>query len=80
MRAWIREARQLGLKALDSFCQTVESWLDKIANYFVSRASNGRVEGYNNGLRGILRRAYGMFNFEHFRLRVLDRFGRPQLC
>ncbi len=80
LRGWIRGARQLGLKALDTFCQTVDSWLDKIANYFVSRASNGRAEGYNNGLRGILRRAYGMFNFEHFRLRVLDRFGRPQFC
>ncbi len=80
LRAWISEARQLGLKALDSFCQTLETWLEEIANYFVSRASNGRVEGYNNGLRGILHRAYGMFNFEHFRLRVLDRFGKPQQC
>jgi transposase len=80
LQGWISEARQLGLKALDSFCKTLETWLDKIANYFVSRASNGRVEGYNNGLRGILRRAYGMFNFKHFRLRVLDRYGRPQEC
>jgi len=80
LRAWMRAARQLGLRALDGFCQTLEHWLDEIANYFVSRASNGRVEGYNNGLRGILRRAFGMFNFEHFRLRVLDRFGKPQLC
>jgi transposase len=80
LRAWMKEARQLGLKALEAFCKTVENWLDKIANYFVDRASNGRVEGFNTGLRGILWRAFGMFNFEHFRLRVLDRFGRPKLC
>jgi transposase len=80
LRQWIGEARALGLKALEAFCKTLESWLDKIANYFVDRASNGRVEGFNTGLRGILWRAFGMFNFEHFRLRVLDRFGRPQLC
>jgi transposase len=80
LRKWMRQARQLGLKALDGFCRTLEHWLDKIANYFVNRASNGRTEGYNHGLRSILWRAFGMFNFEHFRLRVLDRFGRPKLC
>jgi transposase len=82
LRAWMKEARQLGLTALGAFCKTLDNWLDKIANYFVGRGSNGRVEGFNTGLRGILRRAFGMFNFEHFRLRVLDRFGRPRpkLC
>jgi transposase len=82
LRAWMKGARALGLKALEAFCKTLENWLDKIANYFVDRASNGRVEGFNTGLRGILWRAFGMFNFEHFRLRVLDRFGRPRpkLC
>ena len=80
LRAWMQEARQLGLKALEAFCKTLENWLEKIANYFVDRGSNGRVEGFNKGLRGILARAFGMFNFEHFRLRVLDRFGRPKPC
>jgi transposase len=80
LRQWMAQARRLGLKALDAFCKTLEHWLDKIANYFVNRASNGRAEGFNHGLRSILWRAFGMFNFEHFRLRVLDRFGRPKLC
>ena len=80
LRAWLAGARQLGLKALEAFCKTLENWLDKIANYFVSRGSNGRAEGFNRGLRNILWRAFGMFNFEHFRLRVLDRFGRPKQC
>jgi transposase len=78
LRARIEEARALGLKALDTFCKTLENWLDKIANYFVERASNGRVEGFNTGLRGIIRRAFGMLNFDHFRLRVLDCFGRAK--
>jgi transposase len=77
LRAWMQAARALGVKALDSFCQTLDRWLEKIANYFVARSSNGRVEGFNTGLRSILRRAFGMLNFEHFRLRVLDRFGVP---
>jgi transposase len=80
LRQWIAQARGLGLKALDAFCKTLEHWLDKVANYFVNRASNGRAEGFNHGIRSILWRAFGMFNFEHFRLRVLDRFGRPKPC
>jgi len=77
---WMKEAQGLGLKALDGFCKTLKNWLDKIANYFVTRSSNGRVEGYNSGLRGILRRAFGMLSFKHFRLRALDSFGVPKLC
>lgn len=78
LKSWIELARQAKLKGLDAFCQMLENWLDKIANYFVNRASNGRTEGFNHGLRNILWRAFGMTNFVHFRLRVLDRFGRPK--
>lgn len=74
----MEQARRLGLAALDRFCQTLTRWLDKIANYFVSRSSNGRTEGFNHGLRAILWRAFGMVSFRHFRLRVLDQFGRPE--
>ncbi len=75
---WSASARALGLTAVNKFCDTLERWQDKIANYFLSRSSNGPTEGFNNGLRPLLRRAYGMTNFRRFRLRVLDRFGRPQ--
>jgi transposase len=61
LREWMQETRQLGLEALESFCGTLERWLQKIANYFVDRSSNGRVEGYNHGLRGILWRAFLAF-------------------
>jgi transposase len=77
LQAWTEQAKAVGLKALDRFCKTLTNWLDKIANYFVSRSSNGRTEGFNHGLRAILWRAFGMLNFRHFRLRVLDRFGQP---
>ena len=78
LRAWIEQARQLGLKALDQFCQTLENWMEKIANYFISRSTNGPTEGFNHGLRAILWRAFGMRNFQHFRARVLDLFGTPR--
>jgi transposase len=78
LQAWMEQAKGLGLKALQRFCNTLTRWLDKIANYFVGRSSNGRTEGFNHALRAILWRAFGMLNFHHFRLRVLDRFGRPR--
>ena len=73
--AWCQQARRLGLKALEKFGQTMNRWMDLIANYFVSRSSNGRTEGFNHGIRAILWRAFGMQNFTHFRLRVLHVFG-----
>ena len=78
LKNWIESARRAGLKGLDAFGRMLENWLDKIANYFVNRASNLRTEGFNHALRSILWRAFGMTNFVHFRLRVLDRFGRPK--
>jgi transposase len=77
LRTWMEQAQALGLKALNAFCKTLSNWLELIANYLVSRSSNGRTEGYNHGLRALLWRAFGMLNFRHFRLRVLDRFGQP---
>ena len=59
LQAWVTQARQLGLKALNAFCQTLENWLDKIANYFISRSTNGPTEGFNHGLRAILWRLSG---------------------
>jgi transposase len=75
LREWCRRGVEMGLKALAQFNKTLENWMEKIANYFVSRSSNGRTEGFNRGLRAILWRACGMRNFGHFRLRVLHLFG-----
>jgi transposase len=78
LQDWIRSARELGLAGLNAFCKTLENWLQPIANYFRSRSTNGPTEGFNHGLRLLLWRSFGMTNFAHFRLRVLDRFGQPQ--
>lgn len=75
LQAWMEQVKALRLSALNKFCKTLNNWMDKIANYFRSRSSNGRTEGLNHGLRAILWRAYGMTNFENFRLRVLHCFG-----
>jgi transposase len=75
LQAWLEHVEQLGITALTTFCRTLRNWFSEIANYFRSRASNGRTEGLNHGLRAIIWRAFGMANFENFRLRVLHCFG-----
>ncbi len=80
LQAWLAQVEALGLKALAPFCKTMRNWLDRIANYFRSRSSNGRTEGLNHGLRAILWRAFGMANFENFRLRALHCFGLGMAC
>jgi transposase len=72
---WTAEVRTLGLASLEKFCKTLTNWMGQIANYIVSRRSNGRTEGLNHGLRTLLWRAWGMTNFQNFRLRVQDHFG-----
>ena len=76
LQDWIEQARQMGLRAVETFCGTLENWMEGIANYFVNRSSNGPTESFNQGLRTILWRAFGLKNFEHFRLRALDTYGR----
>jgi transposase len=75
LQAWLEQTRSLGLASLNKFFKTLTNWMEKIANYFHSRSSNGRTEGFNHGLRSILWRAFGMPNFKNFRLRVLHCFG-----
>lgn len=72
---WCQRAREDGFGVLEQFCRMIETWLEPISNYFVNRSSNGRTEGFNHGIRGLLWRTCGMHNFQHFALRVLHCFG-----
>lgn len=68
---WIEQATALGNRYLDAFVKTVQHWRQSILNFFLQRITNGLVEGINNIIKAIKRRAFGFVNFEHFRLRVL---------
>jgi transposase len=66
---WLGIARKENL--FPKFCKTLSNWLDKIANYFNRRTTSGIVEGINNKIKLIKRRAFGFRNFQNFRLRVI---------
>ncbi len=73
--AWILKAERTGNKYLSKFITTLKNWRDQILNYFIERITNGFVEGLNNGLRTIMRMAFGYRNFINFRLRAVAQFG-----
>jgi len=69
--AWLNDAAQLKSKALDGFCKTLQNWQTEILNFFIHRVTSGFVEGINCKIRLIKRIAFGLPNFDHFRLRIL---------
>jgi transposase len=71
LAAWMADARQLGLKHLDAFCDTLTAWRTEIVNFFHQRITSGFVEGMNSKIRLLKRIAFGIPNFEHFRLRLI---------
>ena len=76
LRQWMKEVRASQLRCFDSFLTTLEHWRDDIANYFIDRHTSGFVEGFNNKLKVIKRRCYGILNVTHFFQRIqLDLYG-----
>ena len=80
IRAWCKRVRKSGIKEFDSFLGTVETWLDKIANYFLERLTSGFIEGFNNRVKVLKRRCYGIFNVDRiFQRLTLDINGYERL-
>lgn len=51
---------------------TLNYWKEEVLNYFPSRLTNARLEGFNNKASLVRRRAYGYKNPNNYRLRVLS--------
>lgn len=60
LEKWAAKVRRSALTCFDKFLKTLRNHLDEIANYFERRASSGFVEGFNNKLKTITRRSYGL--------------------
>ena len=76
IRAWCKRVRQSGLAEFESFLGTIERWLDAITNYFQGRQTSGFVEGFNNRVKVLTRRCYGLFNVGRlFQRLTLDLYG-----
>jgi transposase len=67
---WIKSVKQSGLKCFDSFLTTLNNWLDEITNYFLDRQTSGFQEGFNNKIKVLKRRCYGITNVSHLFQRI----------
>ena len=63
---WRHKVSARKLRCFDSFLTTLDNWLDDIANYFIGRHTSGFVAGFNNKLKVIKRRCYGILNVTHW--------------
>lgn len=60
------------LKEIKTLRKTLMKWRVEILNYFSTRLTNARTEGFNNIAKLVQRRAFGIKNFKYYRLRYLN--------
>ena len=76
IRRWIQQVQKSGLQCFDSFLKLLNTWWEEITNYFIHRENSGFVEGFNNKVKVLKRRCYGIFNLQHLFQRIsLDLHG-----
>jgi len=69
-RKWIIAVAKSGLRCFDKFIDTLARWWKEILNYFVDRETSGFVEGFNNKIKVLKRRSYGITNLKHLFQRI----------
>jgi transposase len=67
---WIQQVVESGLRCLDNFINTLGRWWSEIMNYFINCENSGFVEGFNNKIKVLKRRCYGLFNLNHLFQRI----------
>jgi transposase len=72
---WCRIAFESGVKPLISFAKTLIRYAYGIINHCWYPIHTGRLEGINNKIKVIKRRAYGFHDMEYFALVIKDAFA-----
>jgi transposase len=67
----IEQARESALEPLQGVAGTLSRWFEPIARYIRHRYTNGMTEGFNNKIKLIQRRAFGLRNEHNRKRRIL---------
>nr|QNO55215.1 hypothetical protein MHJDHPNH_00017 [Methanosarcinales archaeon ANME-1 ERB7] len=67
---WKKRVIKSRLSCFNRFLSTLDKWMDGITNYFINRQTSGFVEGFNNKIKVIKRRCYGILNVKHLFQRI----------
>jgi transposase len=70
IKAWMKRVKRSQLTCFDDFLKTLTHWWEEITNFFLQRANSGFVEGFNNKIKVLKRRCYGLFNLTHIFQRI----------
>ena len=70
IKNWIVRVTESEIRCFDKFISTLNSYIEEIVNYFIARHSSGFVEGFNNKIKVIKRRCYGIINVGHLFQRI----------
>ena len=68
---WCRRANASAIRHLQTMAKTLQCYRRGLLNWYDERISTGPLEGINNKIGALQRRAYGYRNFEHLKLRLL---------
>lgn len=72
LNKWIKDAKKINVKELNSFITLIESDIDAVKNAIKYDYSNGLTEGFNNKTKVIKRVMYGRCSFDLLRLKILS--------
>ena len=76
MSEWIDEVTNSELVCFNRFIKTLSTYQEQITNYFLRRHKSGFVEGFNNRVKVLKRRCYGLSTATKlFQRLVLDTTG-----
>ena len=75
INSWIEEATNSKLACFKTFIKTLKKYQPEICNYFLDRNTSGFVEGFNNKVKVLKRRCYGIFNLKHLFQRIFLDFS-----
>jgi transposase len=72
LEKWISKARSTGIRQLIKFAKTIETHRDGILSWYDYPISTGPLEGFNNKIKVLKRKAYGYRDDDYFALKILS--------
>ena len=76
MSEWIDVVTSSELVCFNHFIKTLSKYQEQITNYFIQRHNSGFVEGFNNKVKVLKRRCYGLSSATNlFQRLILDAMG-----
>lgn len=81
MTEWVQNVGESELNCFNKFIKTLTTYQDQITNYFIQRDSSGFVEGFNNKVKVLKRRCYGLSSAARlFQRLIIDTLGMTRFA